>query len=60
MVYKNKSSELVTFPRRSRASGVPIFSSILSMRVSTLLTKKEATLVTLERSLSPDASRPSK
>ncbi|KAG5520513.1 hypothetical protein RHGRI_033182 [Rhododendron griersonianum] len=51
---------LITFPRRSRASGVPIFSSILSTSVSTRLTKKEATLVTLERSLNPEASRPSK
>uniref|UniRef100_A0A494G8E7 Uncharacterized protein n=1 Tax=Solanum lycopersicum TaxID=4081 RepID=A0A494G8E7_SOLLC len=49
-----------TFPRRSRASGVPIFSSNLSISVSTRLTKNDATLVTLDRSLSPEASRPSR
>lgn len=54
------NNDALTFPRRSRASGVPIFSSNLSIRVSTRLTKKEATLVTLERSLRPEASSPSK
>jgi hypothetical protein len=51
---------LFTFPLKASASGVPIFSSILSIRVSTRLTKKDATLVTRDKSLKPEASSPSR